>query len=50
MKSACSAALITMLGSFFGFCGSFWGVTALTWMPCARIVSMYFTKYWAYAP
>ena len=49
MNSACSAALITMLGSFLGFCGSFCGVTALIWMPCARIVSTYFTKYRAYA-
>ena len=30
MKSACSVAVITMLGSFLGLCGSFWGVTALT--------------------
>ena len=30
MNSACSVAVITMLGSFFGLCGSFCGVTALT--------------------
>jgi len=30
MKAACSVADIIMLGSFFGLCGSFWGVTAPT--------------------
>ena len=30
MKSACSVADISMLGSFLALCGSFWGVTALT--------------------